>query len=477
MASKTSFLQLELPLNGELTDIWDGPLNTNFTKIDAYLADVDTEISEARFSKTSLAEFLAVSHNADGTLKPTGEVAAARSSVVYGDSDLSGDFDLEKRLNLGDREVFDAREGYPSLRASMASRFDTRILSGAKDANGYPTWMGFTGATIQINGSVVPLMMLIDGYRARVRKLSSLSISGGAGVKYIYALFQSSGVVNVDGDSSTPPPSAANGAIGADTNDKLTLFGDATMDFTTEDVQAGDILEVLGGSANAGQYVVRQLSPGGDPAKLQIVGVFPGPTAGGLNYNVIDPLAVTFGFDTVETPAVGKIYLGEADFDGSSVTAVRPRHFGNTFVGEWRAVDVSGGSPTFEEVFNHRLGSDVLDVAVQVSQANDGSQPIEQLSMGTVGSDLSLNFTNTLSFAPGTFNPGSSGATYDPLPSLTGTVASSLSGSPYADRSALAKWNKNQFFVKNPRSGLFYKDYTGAVRQTGFIRVVIQKRA
>lgn len=476
MATKTSFLQLTLPLNSEYQDTWDEPNNKNFEILDAWAEGVDTEIVDARFSKTSLKAFLQEGHNNDGSLKATPEVITARTSFAYGELDS-----LSERLNLGDKEVFKAREALPALRDNLALKtyMQGAILSGTKNVNGYPTWLGFTGANALIDGSVTNIIALIDGKKGRTRVVETLTLSGSAGIKYIYATFNEDGVIRVDGDSSTPPPAVPAGTIGADIlgDTTLSIFEDATTDFTTKDVKVGDILTVLGVGGNAGQYIIQTIAPFGDVNQLKIIGIFPGVAQASIDYTVSDPLALSFGFDIVKTPATGKLYIGEADFDGAAVTAVRAIHFNDVFVGEWRPVDVTS-TPVYTETWNHNLFDDKLEVIVQVSAANNGTQPITNLDIGSLSSTLALAFSNTQLFsAGGPFDPGTSDATYTPAPSLTGTVTSSLGGTVYLDNAVRMQFTTTQVSVKNPVAGKFYKDFSGADQTVGYIRVIVRRKA
>lgn len=477
MASKTDFLQLILPLNGEYEDTWDEPTNENFNKIDVWAKSVEQERVDARFGKASLKEFLEIAHETDGSLKPTVEVFEGRNSFLYGDEAGAVDFDLPTRLNFGDKEVFWAREGLLSLRDSLAKHtyLKKAILAGAKDSNGYPTWLGFTGANAQVDGTATNILMTIGGHNARVRSLEQITVSGAAAVKYLYAMFAINGVIRV--------PTSNNGASGADTINapsKVRIFRDASIDFTAVDVKAGDVLEITGG-ANEGQYLIAQVAPDtnfatGDVNALMIVGVFPGGALASMSYTIADPFAVTFGFDDIKAQADDKLYIGEADFDGSSITAVRALHFEDMFVGAWQAVDVVS-TPQFNLSWNHNLMSDVLEVIVQASTTNDGLQPIVPMDIGRLTSTLALNFSNTQLFSPGTFNPGSSGATYSPLPSLSGTVTSSLGGTVILDNAVQVQFTQTAIQVKNPVPGTFFKNFAGAAVTTGFVRVIVRRKA
>src|ERR1035437_581205 len=120
MATNTTFLKLILPLNGEYHDTWDEACNSNFEALDEWASSVDEELVNARFGQLTLAAFLSIGIASDGPLKPTTEIINSRSSLLYGDEvDDTHNYDLPKRLNLGDTEVFRAREGLPSLRSSI----------------------------------------------------------------------------------------------------------------------------------------------------------------------------------------------------------------------------------------------------------------------------------------------------------------------------------------------------------------------
>lgn len=504
MANKTSFLELLLPGFREYRDSWWEPLNDNFTALDGAVEGLSTALTDAQQSAPDLLSYLQVGHNSDGTLKATPEVVAARNAFLYGHRDPDTDdlFALATRLRQADSETWLARSGAASLLDMLAfrERGGNMVLTGTANANGYPTWMGYTGANVAIDGSVTNIWLLIDGKLSRIRTNKTVTMSGGAGVKYIYATYSATGTVTVDGDSSTAPPATANGTTSSDTVPEPRVFTDVTQDFTTEDVQVGDVLALLTGF-DAGQYLIAEVPYNATPTQLRIKGVLPVGGISSIDYNIIDPLGVTLGFDTAETPVAGKIYLGEADWDGVAVTAVRPRHFKDTFISEWRAVDVSGGSPLFTEVFQHALGSDVLDVSVQVSQANNGSAAVEELSLSQLLSTLSFTPSNgtlavgigTLATDAGTLGVSAVGLTAgdqtvnnqpditgDPaltgVPAISGTVGGSIAGAVAMSRSVAAQWTKNLLSVKNVHSGVFYKDFSDVVRQSGYIRVVVRKR-
>jgi hypothetical protein len=479
MASESDFLKLVLPLNNEFQDIWDEPLNENLEKIDTWAKSTDDEIKAARGNAASLDERLSESLDDDGNLLPATEVIASRNSFLYGDEGGSPvtDFLLADRLDEGDKDVFQAREGLPSLRDSLGARayLQGGVLDGPKDGNGFATWLGFTAADAQIDGTSQDIEFLIGGRLQRIRALRQVTISGPAETYFLYAQYEPDGRLIVDGDSSTPPPASGQGTIGSD-GSKLRIFEDLTVDFTAEDVEIGDILRIVADpQGSVGDYIIEEIAPGSNVNRLRIRGIFKGQASSSVDYEVRNPWSPSLGFDAAITPADGKLYIGEVDFDGAAITAVRALHFKDVYVGDWRSVDVSGGSPTFEEIWDHNLLSQELEVIIQVSQANDGSEHVEQLSLSGLNNTLGVGISNTLAYNQGSFNPGTSDASYTDG-TLTGAVSGNLTGDLNPSKSAIMKATNSQIFVKNVGNGIFYTDYDGAAQQTGFIRVIVRKR-
>lgn len=461
MATKTTFLKLTKPLNNEYQDTWDQPVNNNIDLIDSWAEGIDQELSDARSPKSSLREFLEVSLETDGSLKPAPEVVLARNSFCYGDeTDDQEDFDLNGRVSASEKEIFDAREGHASIRLALATKNFSKneVISGLKNTNGYPTWMGYTGVNVQVDGSGETLWVSIGGKLAHVRNLKQITISGATGVKYLYADINPDGEIIVNGDPALP--ALGQGTVGSD-GTKVRVFDDQTQDFTTQNIRVGDVLELLGTSLNAGRYVIAEIAPGGDTHKLKIKGIFPGGATTALKYYIKDMVGVTLGFTDDNTAVDGRFFIGEADWDGT-IMAIRPIHFDDTFISEWRSVDVTT-NPTFTEVWNHNLFDDALDVRVQVSSSNNGTTPIEELSTSNIGSDLAVTRANTLALSPTTPQ------------AITGDVTVTLSGGAYPARSVAVKWTRYTATIKNLRNNLFYKDYDGASKTTGYVRVVISK--
>lgn len=479
MATRTTFLQLILPANNEFFNTWDTVVNDNFEKVEAKIEEHDIEIINARFSLPTLSEFLQVSHNTDGTLKATGETVDARNSRIYGHSDAEGDFTLEKRVRLNDFENFYARRGTATIRDSFAIEKKNSILNGAKTALGQPNWLGSTADKARIDGSGTQIDLLVGGHYQRIRELEEVTISGAPATYYIYADYSSTGEIKVDGDSTTAPPANANGITGNDINSETRIFSDPTVDFTTFDVKEGDILRILGNTAVSGDYLIEEVAAEGNNNYLRIVGLF-GDSLSALDYVIVDPYKCTLGFSASDTPTANRLYLGEADFDGAAITAVRPRQFKDYYIGDWRPVDLSGAATSFEETWNHFLGSEALDITVQVSIGDgsggqpNGTQPVEHLSLGEY-TDAVYSLLNTLSIN-NTLSLSVGDQTLSGDVTLNGTVGLNKDSDGFEVRSVRARHTKNQITVKNVVPDVFYTNYSGASIQTGYIRVIVTRK-
>lgn len=502
MANTSPFFDLILPGKGEYRDAWWDPINSNFTTIDTWSQGIELELVAARFNLTSLSEFLAIGHEVTGELKPTPEVSAARISPIYGyQTPEPANFDLGGRVSQVEWEMWYSREGQASLRGSHAFRaggIKNQVLEGAATSTGYPAWTSYAGKIATIDGRTTNLWLSIDGNLGRVRSTHDIDFTGkAAGTYQLYATHLADldvGKIVIDG--GTPLPAIS---TGFDVNSKPVYFSDTTKDFTALDVKVGDLL-VLEDTPDKGSYVVKTIAPGGTLTQLEIWGQFPVGGYSSITYKIYDPLRLSFGVDTDRDDPVpaGKFYIGEVDYDTSAVTDTRATHFRDTYISEWRTIDV-GTVPIFTEIFDHMLDSDILDISVQVSTENDGSAPIEELSLTTVTANvvlslssgtLALNGTGAvhdLILAPGvwpTLTPGDQGLSGGSFPYLTGDIIYALTGTPtgsvttdiYPDSSAKVKWTKSQLWVKNAVSGKFYKDYDGTARQAGFLRVIVRKR-
>lgn len=425
MATKTPNLGLIKPAKGEFFNAWDIPVNDNWDVLDTKVGDTISETEDSRGSQASLKERLNVALNPDGTLKDVPEVADARNSTVYGADDGVNSFDLDDRIEQGDREVYDARQGRTKLKDMLAFAQNDSVHNSVLSAPG--GFLSFTGAVAKVDGSVTSVVCNINGYRAVVRSLKSHTISGASGTYYIYldrsspdllldrtGGGQDTGVVSVDGGSG-----------------KLKKFSDSTQNFNTSGVKAGDILEITtAGSENLGEFVVASVE---SDTELFIVGLFETAQTT-LNYKITDPLAPSLN-STTTAPSLtfaeeaDRIYIGRAVFDGANITSI----FSYALKGRYAAFSaVTPVSGDFSIAISHNLGYVPKRVLFYGSQTSDFTSALEPLSVSQ-----------------------DSGGTLQ--------------------RSVIARFTDTTLDVKNAVNGIFYKDFSGVSQTSGFIYIVIER--
>lgn len=470
MAEKTNFLNLTLPGNSEYNDNWDEPMNQNFVKIDEEVESISNEILSARFTKSSLAEFLGVSHYSDGTLIPSEEALAARNSKVYGSNDSSGnDYQLKQRLDLGDMETYTARERSSSMISAMAFRFQDfnymdSVISAASTAEGMPNYLSSAASEFKIDSTPIPVVINIDGYKTIIEDDESVQVSGGDGTKYLVAKRPATPYIVTEKPTEEVGITTAN----ALNSDKVQVFVDQAVDFPALLVRPGYILELLN-TGNAGKYIIDEVGFDGDITQLLIIGNFVN-ALGGINYRITDPMRPEFSVESSYVKEKGKVYLGEGEYASGSLISSKAYSFKHKFESPYQAVDVSSLAD-FELIINHDLGFIPKEIEAFVSQADNDSEPVEKISTSGTGNDLSVLINNTLSHTPGIFDPGTTDATYTQA-TLVGDVTGSIDGAVYDLRSVRIKVTKTQIFIKNVKPNHFYRDYDDVDRQIGFIKVV-----
>lgn len=426
MALKTPNIGLIKPSRGEYENTWDIPTNRNADLLDGVIADIQTEIVEARGTKSTIEERLAVSLNDDGTMKDQTEIVRARNSSVYGNATETDAYTLDDRIEQGDREVYNARRGLDTLSDAIASVQDDPAHNCVVSA---PTgFLSFTGAVIKVDGSVTPVVANINGYRCTIRSLRSTTVSGASGTYYVYLERSATGETYLDRSGA----GQNNGAISVDSDSgKLLKFVDSSQNFITSDVQPGDILEITStGSTNKGQYVVESIE---DSTTLFIKGVFV-TAQSNLNYKLTNLTAPTLGVTSTAHARRweredDRIYIGRAVFDGTNVTSTTSYAVKGRFE---EFYDISLVANAFTQTVDHNLGYLPKRVEFYASQASDYSEDLEPLSV----SDMT---SSTLS------------------------------------RSVIVKMSDMTLSVKNATSGVFYKSYDGVSYTSGHLLVVVER--
>jgi hypothetical protein len=481
MAGKTNFLDLVLPANNEFNNTWDIPTNDNFVKIDLAIEDISNEIQSARFAKTTLAEFLAVAHFSDGTLRPSDEQAEGRNSPVYGDDEGGENFELTDRLDRNDFETFYARENETDLITNMARRLSDndyldKVLSGAADNDGAPNFLSSSGAEFLLNGDPVEILFNVGGYLMKLREDVSIDVTGADGTKYLYAQKPSTPFVVYDRNTQEAAATTSN----ALNSDKVQVIVDAGQDFAAQGVKPGMILRISNTQV-AGDYVVAEVGFDGNADQLLIIGKFSTAIAA-INYQILDPIRPEFLVEDTYSPAVGKCYIGEGEFAGGSLVSDIAYAFKGKYESPYESIDVST-TPTQTITLNHNLGKLPSKITIYACLNNDGTGDHELLTTADVDNDLGVTVNNTLTYTPevltqGVFDPGTTDAAFVPSEledgALDGDVDATISGDVYINNGVRAKFDKNTITIRNSRPNLFYKDFDGTEQQAGFIKVVCE---
>jgi len=500
MATLTPLINLIVPASGEYFNTWWKPVNTNWATIDTILGGVNNEVVAARGNLTSLSARLASAIDANGNPLSAPEVTAAESSSVYNSDNGTSDYALQQRLEIGDREVWDARQQQPQLIDSLAWGAD---YSPQNTVNSAATnYLTFSGAIVTLNAGTTPMLANINGYQQEARVNKPLTISGSAGTYYLYIQRNlASGLSNVpsanpSGESYYTLP-AASGAVGLYTpNGKLQVLTSTGGNFITAGVQPGDIIVLTTGSQNSGQWIVLATNVE-DPTNLavnqvRIVGNFNSAQAG-LDGALWNPISPTFSFTpTAHSPQFarvqGKVFIGRIVFDGTNVTSLIPYALN----GIYDAFSSVSAAPNFSLTVSHDLGYFPKRVLFYGSQAGDYSQPLEVLAVAQMSAGVaSLSDPGSVTLTPGsiTFNAGNTTLSPNTGPVLT-YVAPTLTytsdsvtyvpptltyTAPVLQRAVICQFSDTTISIKNATSGLFYVDFGGTPQASGFLRVVCER--
>lgn len=488
MATKTPNLQLIKPAKGEYFNNWHTPMNLNWDVVDEVVGGISDEVTEARGTEATLNDRLNTGLEPNGTLKPTTEFLAARSSTIYGSDDGTTDYTLDVRLEQSEVEIFYARQQKAKLLDSLAWAEDgnsqNAVISAATN------FLTFSGAVVTCNGAVTALEANINGYRQVVRTNKTVTISGAAATYYLYLQRASSG------ETIYTIPATSGAATTYTPTTKLSKLTAAGANFVTAGVKPGDIFRVTGpiSNPNIGDYVVHSTNVEDptnlNPNELRIIGEF-ATTSTGLDGIVINPIAPTLGFTATAhsktfSRVAGKIFIGRCVFDGANVTSVTIY----ALKGIYDAFTNVASLP-LSATIAHNLGYVPSKITFYASQANDFSQPIEMLSVAEMSAGAASITTGSISTTNAIVNFSAGLTTLTPnTPQVLSFTAPTLSytdqvvnytapvltyTAPVLRRSVIARMSDTTVEVKNATTGLFYRDFSGADQTTGFLRIVCER--
>ena len=448
MATTSDYLGLVLPAFGEYYNSWYTPVNGNFKKIDAFANAFGSEIQAARGSVVDLNTRLSVGLNLDGSFKDIPAIVAAESSSVYGFGSGNVLQSLDARLELGDVETFQARQGLSALIDSVA--FANSGNSSDCLVSGPLNPLTNSGAVVTLNGATTPVISNINGYRAKTEINDSVTISGGAGTYYLTLTRNPAG-------KAYASLASGDGIVGvtATSTPLYTKFSSATTNLLALGVKPGHILSITGpsGNANVGRWVVYQ-TYAEDPVNLTtnditIIGDFPAGGAG-LNATFLYPQAPTLGFTSTApspnfAPANGVITIGKLVFDGTNIVSLSTFAYQAKFA-SWQQITPVAGN--FNLAISHNLGFIPKRIHLYGSQNNDFSQPLEPLSIAQ------------MSAGSASLTAGDQTITYT---------------SPVLQRSVIVKFDNYTINIKNATNGIFYEDFTGNLQVAGYLYIVVER--
>lgn len=473
MSYTTEFLQLLIPGFNEFRNRWHEPMLENFKAIDSWAAQTESELISARFQGSTLAEFLSVSLNPDGTAKPAAEVETARNSLSYGTF-----IGVGKRIDAVDTEVRDARVGAPSLKDAvvrLGSNFGSKPNSpwrGVATNDGFASFLSNSAAAFQVStaSGTIPLEVNIQGgfYRFRNDTFTE-PVTGSPGKRYLYAASPTEPKVlfsRIDLPTGSLTTNEAN-------FDALQILEDTNFDFTTLGLMPGDQLQIMN-SAAAGVYTIDAIAQ----RRLTIKGVFP-ERAANLTYRILDPLEPELIVDTVAPGRVSEIIttnrcpLGEATFDGTVLVDVISYAFNRSFESTWQAVNTSTQSGLFIRDIDHNLGFRPDNITILASTTDSDSGDIEVLSTSGGTSSLTVSGGHSFIHSDPTISPVPAGSVWSPG-SFSGGVTVSLGGSYDLDHSVTFKMNKLSCSIKNPTPNVVYRDFAGVIQTSAYIKVILE---
>lgn len=163
MATKTNFLELTLPENGEYVDNWDTVVNANFEDIDEYADELNTElvgatgdVTNLKGTAASLQDRIDTGINGDGTLdlSSTTDFTNLENSKHYGVSSATGQGQkILDRLHFVENDMIACRFGELSDRYGGTTTPET--IAGLARIAGFHEAFGTTLPSGELVPSVI----------------------------------------------------------------------------------------------------------------------------------------------------------------------------------------------------------------------------------------------------------------------------------------------------------------------------------
>ena len=349
-----SLYQIQIRLEGQdkrpngfsLYEIEPETSGADIGSLDIRLTAVEDEIETARGSTLSLDDRLSGTMNADGTPIPNAEVVASWDSAV-----MPSFTSLKRRLDTVDTLALLSSGGvdYLSTPASMMQKGASLIVSGPVDGNRNSNFMaagtGGDAGKILIGGgdgiSTPSLVIWIDGFSYVYKRNWYLDFAGQSSGTYFIYMERGSNAYGRALMSSTGSASAGSSTF-------------TSVAAISSDVSIGHLLVFPNGYGAGIPLITEVIGKGANT--LTISGKFPISLVG-ASFTVNSFREGTFGLSSVNTPAMGRIYLGEAAWTSGtpgSFTSVSNYRYLDRFNGDVKPITLV--NHVYEKEWNHQIG-------------------------------------------------------------------------------------------------------------------------
>lgn len=433
MATKTNFLELTLPDNGEYVDNWDTVVNANFEELDGHVETVHTDLvgatgntSSLKGSTSSLEERLDEGLNSDGTpnLDNSPDFEALTRSEVYpvGASSDQGK-KVRQRFNQAEVEVAKLRaasdtdrfgaSGSPEALTGLAKLaaqyqdvsdgiqspvrgFVPNTVVAGPATGAAPNYLSRSSNAVTIKDGTV---INIDGFYFEVDGdmtvdfTDDISSVPGPTTYYLFASrlsadYSTVNLTTIYGSSlggtyaldqriipahpsqrSGTPSNPTTGSISDTDLDRFSTTGNS---FSSYNVRPGDILRIVTDTNGMdGDYIIKTVV---DAENLDIFGEFQLPPATSSvtaqEHYIWRPTTPVLGISDNRDYTAGRVYIGEVDITANAMTAMRMYAIGGIYDSGWENVD----SFSWGSAVDHFLGTIPSQMEIWVKNAASGSE-------------------------------------------------------------------------------------------------------
>lgn len=314
--------------------------------LDTRLTAVETELFDARGLVVDVNARISTVVDSSGNLIQDPELLEAYdSTIVSSSSSLKGRLDRHEALTYW-ATGRSANTVTPTLMVPPGR--ENRLITGPKDGNGNSSFMSVSGTILKVGGTTgTPLILSYENYNYSYPYLFDIDFTGfGAGVFF----------VALDSGSSTPMGRlVTSGTATTIAPEGTATLVDTAKNFPALGVLVNNYVLRIPSIQVEGQDFYSPITAIPSSTSLTIAGKFPANILTSYAYQIYAPREQTIVPFGANTPTVGRMYLGQAIWNGVAFTAgsVRSYQYGDKFTSPIQAVNAN---PNYEIVFDHNLG-------------------------------------------------------------------------------------------------------------------------